>query len=59
LSLTFLALKCREGEAKIIDYAIGMLRLDYDIIYIGLNGSPDEFAKDGIHATLVCGASVL
>jgi hypothetical protein len=59
LRLTFLALKCHEGEAKIIDYVIGMLRLDYDIIYISLNGPLDEFAKDGIHATLVCGASVL
>jgi hypothetical protein len=36
-----------------------MLRLDYNIIYIGLNGPPNEFTEDGIHATLVCGASVL
>jgi hypothetical protein len=35
-----------------------MLQLDYDIIYISHNGPPDEFTKDGIHATLVCGANV-
>jgi methylmalonyl-CoA mutase cobalamin-binding subunit len=57
IELNIIGLKCHEGEAKIIDHAIGMLRLDYDIIYISLNSPPNEFAKDGIHATLVCGAS--
>ena len=36
-----------------------MLGLDYDVIHVSLNGSPDEVSKAFGHATLVRSPSVL
>jgi hypothetical protein len=38
---------------------IGLLGLDYNVIYISLNGPSDEVPKNGEHTPLVCSPHVL
>jgi hypothetical protein len=38
---------------------IGLLGLDYNVIYISLNGPPNEVPKNGEHTPLVCSPRVL
>ena len=44
---------------KIGDQVIGLFGLDYDVIDVGLNGSPDEVPKTFEHTSLVHSPSVL
>jgi hypothetical protein len=37
----------------------GLLGLDYNVIYVSLNGPPDEVPKNGEHTSLVCSPRVL
>jgi hypothetical protein len=38
---------------------VGLLGLDYNVIYVSLNGLPDEVTKNGEHTPLVCSPRVL
>jgi hypothetical protein len=41
------------------DQAIGSFQLDYDVIYVSLNGPPNEVPKNGEHTMLICCLGVI
>ena len=43
-----------EGLLKVGYNLVSPFGLDHDVIYVGLNGSPDEVPKTLEHTTLVC-----
>ena len=48
-----------EGLLQVSHKLVGMLGLDYDVIYVSLNGPPNEVSKAFGHATLVHSPSIL
>ena len=52
-------LEFRKGLLKVGDQVVSSFGFDYDVIDIGLNGSPDEVSEAIEHTTLVCCPSIL
>ena len=48
-----------EGLLKVSYQLVSPFGLDHDVIYVGLNGSPDEIFETLEHTTLVRSPSVL
>ena len=44
----------RKDLLKIGNQVIGLFGLDYDVVDVGLNGSPDEVSEASEHTSLVC-----
>ena len=59
LSLMLFARKFCKGLLKISYEVVSPFGLDHDVVYVGLNGLPDEVSKTLEHAMLVCSPSVL
>ena len=49
----------RKGSFKVGDKVVSSLGFDYDVVNIGLNGSPDEVSEAIKHTALVRGPSIL
>ena len=49
----------RKGLLKVGDQVVSLFGFDYDVVDIGLNGSPDEVSEATEHTTLVCCPSIL
>jgi hypothetical protein len=47
-----------EGLIEVSYQIIRSFSFDYDVIYVSLNGPPDEVPKNGEHTVLVCGPRV-
>ena len=54
-----ICLEFRKGLLKIGDKVANPFGLNYDVIDVGLNGSPDEVSEAFEHTSLVCSPSVL
>jgi len=46
--------ECREGLLQVCYELVSLFGLDHDVIYVSLNGSPDEVPETLEHTTLVC-----
>ena len=49
----------RKGSFEVGDKVVGPFGLNYDVVDVGLNGSPDEVLETLKHTTLVCSPSIL
>ena len=53
VELDAILLELPEGLLQVSHELVGSLGLDYDVVHVSLNGSPDEVSKAFGHATLV------
>ena len=52
-------LEFHKGLLKIGDKVASLFGFNYDVVDVGLNGSPDEVSEAFEHTSLVCGPNVL
>ena len=58
VELDALLSKAFEGYCQVIDETLGLSGLDYDVVFVGLDGPPNVVTKDLGHAPLVRGTCV-
>jgi hypothetical protein len=59
LSLMFFCLKAFERDIEIVNQIVDLPGFYYDVVNVGLNGWPDVFPENVLHASLVCSPRVL
>ena len=59
VELNTICLEFCEGLLKVSYDLVSPFGHDHDVVYVGLNGPPDEVPKTLEHTTLVCSPNVL
>ena len=59
VELNAICLEFSEGLLKVSYELVSLFGFNHDVLYVGLNGPPDEVSKTLEHAMLVCSPNVL
>jgi hypothetical protein len=59
IELDAFCLEAFERDIEVINQIVDLLGFDYDVVNVGLDGRPDVFPEDVLHASLVHSPHVL